>query len=635
MSSSIHSILKQYWGYNSFRPLQEKIINAVLNGKDVLALLPTGGGKSVCFQVPAMMTDGLCLVVSPLIALMKDQVEHLHKKSITAFAIYSGMSRKEVIHTLKTASGSNCKFLYVSPERLETKLFLEYLPALNVSLVAVDEAHCISQWGYDFRPTYLRIAALREQLPKIPVLALTASATPIVQIDICEKLQFKAPIIFRQSFERPNLSYSVFRADSKISKLVEVLTNVPGSSIVYCKSRKRTKEIAEQLQTYNINADFYHAGLLSEERNQKQENWINDKTRTIVSTNAFGMGIDKPGVRTVIHFDSPDCLENYYQEAGRAGRDGKKSYAVLLYQDKDLEELRQQVILRFPPLKDIRFVYQAIVNYLQIPNGMGAGNYYDFPLADFLHKFQLASHLVINTLKALEHENHIAFNEQIFLSSRLIFTCNKEVLYEFQASHPTLEPVIKVLLRSYEGIYDQEVNINEKSLAYLLKMDVKEVIQYLQQLHSFSILSYTLQKDTPQLFFIQNRVKAEDLHINMRQYNERRQHYKKRVESMIDYTHSLVCRSQLTGNYFGDDDMKACGICDNCLKKQKLVISADEFCIIEMRILSSIDQPVHARDLIQNLNSIKKEKLWKVIEFLQAEKKIEVNESGMVKKFGQ
>jgi ATP-dependent DNA helicase RecQ len=635
LMSSIQSILKQYWGYDSFRPLQEKIINAVLGGKDVLALLPTGGGKSVCFQVPAMKMEGLCLVVSPLIALMKDQVEHLREKGITAFAIYSGMSRKEVILTLKTASGSNCKFLYVSPERLETRLFLEYLPALDVCLLAVDEAHCISQWGYDFRPTYLRIAALREQLPGIPVMALTASATPIVQNDICDKLQFKAHIIFRQSFERPNLSYSVFKPDSKITKLVEILTNVPGSSIVYCKSRKRTKEIAEQLQTYNIDADFYHAGLLPEQRSQKQESWISDKTRTIVSTNAFGMGIDKPGVRTVIHVDSPDCLENYYQEAGRAGRDGKKSFAVLLYQDKDLDELRQQAILRFPPIKDIRLVYQAIVNYLQIPNGAGAGNYYEFLLADFLQKFQLPSFQVMNTLKVLEHGNLITFNEQIFLSSKIMFTCNKEVLYQFERSHPVLEPVIKTLLRSYEGVFDQDVNINEKSLAYLLKKDVKEITRHLQQLHSFGILSYTPQKDTPQLYFIQNRVKAEDLLINMRLYNARKQHYKERVESMISYTKSSGCRSQLTGNYFGDDDMKPCGICDNCLKKQRSIISAEEFVLIETRILSFITEPIQARELISSLKGIHKEKLWKVIEFLQAEKKIEVNKSGLVKKFGE
>lgn len=393
---------------------------------------------------------------------MKDQVENLRTKGITAFAIYSGMSRKEVINTLKVASHSNCKFLYVSPERLETRLFLEYLPALDVNLLAVDEAHCISQWGYDFRPPYLRIAALREQLPGVPVLALTASATMMVQKDICANLQFKQQYIFRQSFERPNLSYSVFNVDSKIVKLVEILSNVPGSSIVYCKSRKRAKEIADLLRTYHISADFYHAGLPAEERSQKQENWIKNKVRTIACTNAFGMGIDKPDVKVVVHMDAPDCLENYYQEAGRAGRDGKKAYAVLLYQHKDLEDLELQINLRFPPLSEIRTVYQALVNYLQVPNGTGQGNYYDFDLVDFLPKFKLPLHLVVNTLKVLEHENLISFNEQVFLPSRIIFTCNKEILYEFETSHSFLEPVIKTLLRSYEGVFDQEVNIHEK-----------------------------------------------------------------------------------------------------------------------------------------------------------------------------
>ncbi|MBS1935962.1 MAG: ATP-dependent DNA helicase RecQ, partial [Bacteroidetes bacterium] len=356
--NSPHDILKQYFKHDSFRPLQEEIINAVLQKKDVLALLPTGGGKSVCFQVPALMTEGLCIVISPLIALMKDQVESLRRKNITAFSIHSGMNRREVINTLKVAGESNCKFLYVSPERLETSLFKEYLPSFNINLIAVDEAHCISQWGYDFRPPYLRIATLREELPGVPVLALTASATKEVQGDICEKLTLpltslqrrreKEWEIFQQSFERANLSYSIFNVDVKINKIKEILQKVPGSSIVYCRNRKRTKEIADLLNMQGIDADYYHAGLTSDERNKKQEAWISNKTRVIISTNAFGMGIDKPDVRTVIHADVPDCLENYYQEAGRAGRDGKKSYAVLLYTNKELNELKLLPDVHFP-----------------------------------------------------------------------------------------------------------------------------------------------------------------------------------------------------------------------------------------------------------------------------------------------
>ncbi|MFZ1307232.1 MAG: ATP-dependent DNA helicase RecQ, partial [Ferruginibacter sp.] len=359
---TIHEILKEYWGYNSFRPLQEDIINAVLDGNDTLALLPTGGGKSICFQVPAMAKEGLCLVVSPLIALMKDQVESLKQKGIPSLAIYSGMSFLEIRKTLQNAAYGNYKFLYVSPERLETNLFLEMLPAININLLAVDEAHCISQWGYDFRPPYMRIAALREWLPGVPVLALTASATKVVQDDICDKLKpavSQAPPpaggggggtwkVFQQSFERLNLSYSAFYVAYKQNKLLEILKNVPGTAIVYCKSRKHTKEMADLLRLNQINADHYHAGLSNDERNKKQENWISNKTRVITSTNAFGMGIDKPDVRVVVHYDVPDCLENYYQEAGRAGRDGKRAYAVLLYNNKEIENLQEQSAIRFP-----------------------------------------------------------------------------------------------------------------------------------------------------------------------------------------------------------------------------------------------------------------------------------------------
>lgn len=603
-----------------------------MEGKDTLALLPTGGGKSVCFQVPAMVMNGLCLVVSPLIALMKDQVENLRSKNITAFAIYSGMSRKEVVATLKVAATSNCKFLYVSPERLETKLFLEYLPALDVHLIAVDEAHCISQWGYDFRPTYLRIARLREHLPRTPVLALTASATPVVQTDICNQLLFSKPAaIFRQSFERPNLSYSVFLTDAKIIKLVEILRNVPGSSIVYCRSRKRTKEIATQLQTYGISADCYHAGLTAEERSTRQERWIKNSITTIVCTNAFGMGIDKPDVRTVVHIDAPDSLENYYQEAGRAGRDRKKAYAVLLYQEKDLAELAAQVNLRFPPIEDIRTVYQAIINYLQIPNGMGEGNYYDFELADFLQKFRLPSPLVVNTLKVLEQENLLSFNDQVFLPSRIMFTCSKDSLYAFEMAHPSLEPVIKGLLRSYEGIFDQEVVIHEKPLAYLVRMKHPDVVAALQALCRYGIISYHPPKETPQLFFTRNRVKAEDLTIDFKRYNERKQLYKARVDAFTNYITTTACRSRFTGNYFGDGHMKQCGICDNCLHEKQSALKAGEFEHIEQRIHEAVtQQPLHARDLMQHLNGINKEKAWKVIAFMQAENKITVDEAGRI-----
>jgi ATP-dependent DNA helicase RecQ len=629
----IHQILKQYWGFDSFRPLQEDVVNSILEGKDTLALMPTGGGKSLCYQVPALAKDGLCLVISPLIALMKDQVENLRRKNITAYAIYSGMSRAEVINTLKVATNSNCKFLYVSPERLETNLFKEYLPGMNINLIAVDEAHCISQWGYDFRPPYLRIAALREELPKVPVLALTASATKEVQGDICTKLDFKEDNIFRQSFERKNLSYSVFKVDSKINKTIEILKKVQGSAIVYCKSRKRTKEIAGLLQLQDIVADFYHAGLPQEERNKRQEDWIKNKTRVIVCTNAFGMGIDKPDVRSVIHADIPDCLENYYQEAGRAGRDGQKSYAVLLYDDNDITELEGLAAIRYPSLDDIKNVYQAVANFLQIPAGSGEGNNFDFDINDFVKKFQLNTHTAIYSLKALEQDNWLSLNEQVFLPSKVKFTTTKEALYDFERSHPELDPAIKALLRGYEGIFDFPTSISEMVLIRLLKKDVEEIKKDLLQLDRYGIIHYEPQKDSPQIYFPRNRVKTEDLSVNMELYHKRKERFVARVKNIIQYVQELVaCRSKMIGTYFGDNKLRDCKVCDNCLRQKKIHIDQKEFDNISDRIKTVLaPQPLPSKELLDQLGAIKKEKAWKVIEFLQAENKLEVDNAGWVR----
>ena len=615
--------------------------------------MPTGGGKSLCYQVPAMAIEGTCLVISPLIALMKDQVENLRKKNITAFAIYSGMSRKEVINTLKVVTESNCKFLYVSPERLETALFKEYLPGMFINLIAVDEAHCISQWGYDFRPSYLHIAALREELPDVPVLALTASATPDVQKDICEKLSSTPTLlrkwrreqtphnensvkdwnVFRQSFERANLSYSVFRIDSKINKIIEIIRKVPGSGIIYCKSRKRTKEISELLHLQNISSDYYHAGLLQEERSRKQEAWINNKIRVIVSTNAFGMGIDKPDVRTVIHADVPDCLENYYQEAGRAGRDGKTSYAVLLYDEKELQELDEMTAIRFPSLNDIRNVYQAVANYLQLPAGSGAGQYYDFDISDFLRKFKLNSNTTIYSLKALEQEDKLAFNEQVFRPGTVQFTVTKDSLYQFEKDNPKLEPVLKTLLRAYEGIFDHPSFISELMVAQLLRKDIEEVKTQLKELNAAGIIEYIPRKDSPQLFFPVNRVKAEELSIDMATYNQRKEKFIRRAKQMTAFTlEEIKCRSRIIGTYFGDDALKPCGICDNCLRQKATILSKEEFEIIHLKIQQIVQkQAIQIKDLLIQLNGIKKEKAWKVIEFLQAENKIEMDNNGWIR----
>ena len=637
-----HDILKQYWGYNSFRPLQEEIINSVLDGQDTLALMPTGGGKSLCYQIPGLAKDGVCLVISPLIALMKDQVENLRKKNITAYAIYSGMSRKEVINVLKVAAQSNCKFLYVSPERLETSLFKEYLPALDINLIAVDEAHCISQWGYDFRPPYLRIAALRNEVPAVPVLALTASATLEVQSDICEKLTSPpAPLqrtgeqwkIFRQSFERSNLSYSVFKVDSRINKIIDVLKNVHGCGIVYCNSRKRTKEIADLIKMHGISSDFYHAGLVQEERNSKQEQWIQNKTRVIVCTNAFGMGIDKPDVRVVIHADVPDCLENYYQEAGRAGRDGKKAYAVLLYSDKDLKDLEESIRVRYPSMDDIRNVYQSISNYLQIPSGTGEGQYYDFDIIDFIKKFKLNSQTVFYSLKILEQDGWLSFNEQVFLPSTVQFTTNKEYLYQFEKDHSYLEPLVKTLLRAYEGIFEFPATISENTIGFLLKKEKTEIKNQLLQLHRYNIIEYIPQKDSSQLLLLRARIKAEDLSIDMQALNKRKERFEGRVHNMVQYVQQTTqCRSKRIGSYFGDDRLNDCNICDNCLRKRTVHLSKEEFDNINSRIINSMkDQSIHTRDLLQQLDGINKEKAWKVLQHLQAENKIELDKAGWVR----
>jgi ATP-dependent DNA helicase RecQ len=629
MDQSPGQILKKYWGYSTFRGEQEKIINAVLRSKDTLALLPTGGGKSICFQVPALMMDGLCLVVSPLIALMKDQVENLGKRDIPALIIHSGMSYYEVKQSLQNAASGNYKFLYLSPERLQTKLFQEFLPVMNISLIAVDEAHCISQWGYDFRPAYLKIAELRDELPGIPVLALTASATPKVQEDIIEKLRLKDPNVVRQSFERPNLSYSCFSVDSKINKVIEILKNVAGSSLVYCRNRRQTQNVAQLLRLQNFSADHYHAGLTPEERNRKQEEWISNKTRVIVCTNAFGMGIDKPDVRTVIHYDLPDCMENYYQEAGRAGRDGNKAYAVAVYQSQDIAELKLLPELRFPPIAGIKKVYQSVADYLNIPVGLGESNYYDFDLLDFSKNFGYDVHLVMNVLKVLEMEGHLAFNENIFLPSQVNFNAPKELLEDFENGHPELEPLIKCLLRTYEGIYDNRVSVNEKLLSKLTGLTIERIKEQLKQLQAFGIIEYLPQKETPQVYFMLNRAPAQYLHIDNERYLSRKKQYEERVQAMVGYLESRHCRSGYIASYFGEKTANDCGVCDNCLDKRSTGLTEEEFRIIEKRIYENIPgDGIDIKELLPLLKGIRKEKAWTVLNFLQSERKLLLNEKG-------
>ncbi|HYH16084.1 MAG TPA: ATP-dependent DNA helicase RecQ [Flavisolibacter sp.] len=628
--ATIHDILEQYWGYSVFRPLQEDIIQSVLEQKDVLALLPTGGGKSICYQVPAMTQEGICLVVSPLIALMKDQVENLRKRGIMSLAIYSGMSRRQITQTLKNAAYGEYKLLYVSPERIETDLFKEYLPALGVNLIAVDEAHCISQWGYDFRPSYLKIAELREELPNVPILALTASATPDVQQDIIEKLQLKEVQLFRQSYERKNLSYTVRKADAKMADLTAIISKVPGTAIIYCKSRRRTLEIAQLLQLHGFSAHYYHAGLSTEERDQKQQDWIANKVQVMVCTNAFGMGIDKPDVRLVIHADMPDCLENYYQEAGRAGRDGKKSYAVLLYTQKDIESLQELHQTRYPSFEKIRQVYQALVNFLQIPSYTGEDVSFTFHFNEFVRNFQLNSQETLYSLKALESDGWLVFNEKSFTPSTITFTTNKQQLYEFQRSYPAYEPLLTTLLRTYEGIFDYPVFVTEKNIAYLVRKTEEEVKQLLKTITAFRVIRYTPQNDAPQIIFKKHRVRVEDLFLNLSQYEKRKAVFIDRVSKMIQYTGVTSCRSQYINTYFGDATTNACGICDNCLKAKATPLTKQEFTIIHQKIkLILQSEPLLPEQLIQRLGE-GKEKAWQVLNFLQAEHKIGIDKKGQL-----
>lgn len=624
----IHELLKQYFGYNSFRPLQEDIIKSVLDGRDTLALLPTGGGKSVCYQIPALAQDGICLVITPLIALMKDQVSQLRKRNVSALSIYSGMAFYEVKKALQNATTGQFKFLFVSPERLKTKLFKEYLPAMPINLIAVDEAHCISQWGYDFRPPYLEIAAIRNELPAIPVLALTASATKEVQEDICDKLEFTAHNIFRQSFEKPNLSFSVFNTPHKINKLYEILHNVPGTALVYLRNRRRTKEIARLLQLNGINATYYNAGLSNEERSKRQEDWLTNKVRVMACTNAFGMGIDKAEVRTVVHMDVPDCLESYYQEAGRAGRDGKKAYAVLLYADDELNELELLPAKKFPSIDIIRNMYQAVCNYMQVPVGSGEGQYFDFNLSECCERFKLESTLLVNALHTLGQAGYISFSENVFIPSKAGFIVKKEALYAFEKDNPTLEPLIKSLLRSYEGIFDNVVNISEKTLSRLLQINEEDVTNKLKALAHYEIIYYQPKKDTPQLFFLYNRVSASEITIDAKLYEKRKQQYRLKVKEMISYAlnhHS--CRSKMIRVYFNDKDIKPCGICDICLDKKKVALSTDAIEQLASQLLLHLPKFNSIHQLQQQL----KEPMQNVeaaVQYLISEEIIEWNGEG-------
>ena len=571
------AVLQQYWGFDSFRPMQDQIIASALDGQDTLALLPTGGGKSICFQVPALCQDGICIVVSPLIALMKDQVYNLKKRAIAAEAIYSGMHYRDIDRILDNCVYGQVKLLYLSPERLGTELAIERIKQMKVNLLAIDEAHCISQWGYDFRPPYLKIAEIRELIPNTPILALTATATPEVVRDIQDKLAFRKDLLFQKSFERKNLSYSVLQEEGKDGKLLDILKKVKGSGLVYVRNRRKTKEIAHFLYNKGIKADYYHAGLRPEDRSKKQDAWINNQTRIMVCTNAFGMGIDKPDVRVIVHMDLPDSLEAYFQEAGRGGRDGQKSYAVLLYNQSDKARLEKNFELSFPPIEDIRRVYRALGSYFQLAIGAGEGQSFDFDIIQFCQNFQLDIIPTFNALKILEKEEWIILTDAVFIPSSLKILVSKEDLYDYQLRNPKMDRVIKTILRTYQGAFSHSIQLRENQLARFLKLSRTQLGQALHKMAKDQIVRYDPQKDIPQIFFSKERIRAEDLTIDQSRYHFLKNRQLERIKKAVAYAEDPICRSKQLLSYFGETGMSNCGICDVCLGRTKADLNASDF----------------------------------------------------------
>lgn len=621
------SVLQQYWGYKAFRPLQEEIIHSVLTGKDTLALMPTGGGKSICFQVPAMVTEGICIVVSPLIALMKDQVQQLQARHIPAAAVYGGMRKMDIDRILDNCIYGKTKFLYLSPERLTTELARERIRQMNVNLLAVDEAHCISQWGYDFRPSYLKIPDIREIIPEVPVLALTATATPEVVADIQHKLvvditQSKPePFrVFQKSFDRSNLIYAVRYSERKHEKLVEILQNVPGSAVVYVRNRRGTKEIASYLRQHQIAADFYHGGLHLEERSKKQDLWINGQIRVIVATNAFGMGIDKPDVRSVIHINLPDSLEAYFQEAGRAGRDSQKAYAVLLYHKQDRLSLEKQFEMSFPELSVVGKVYRALGSFFQLAVGAGGNQSYDFDLVTFCERFDFQAVPTYNALRILEKEGLILLTEAVFNPARLKILLSKDALYDYQLKHPSLDKVLKVILRTYQGAFSQYIHLKEGKLANFLGITTAELIRSLNLMKHDRVIDYQMQKDQPQLIFLQDRIDADHLTLDVQQYHFLKNRHLERMTAALRYAEEPICRSQQLLTYFGESEAEACGQCDICLSRKHTSLSekdAERFREKIKQVL--LREPLTAAELLSSFGGKQRPMVTQALTYLLEE----------------
>ncbi|MCL2510896.1 MAG: RecQ family ATP-dependent DNA helicase [Bacteroidales bacterium] len=616
---SPHEVLKKHWGYSDFRPLQEDIIRSVLEGKDTLGLLPTGGGKSICYQVPGIITDGLCVVITPLIALMKDQVEGLTKRGIAAKALFSGMHRNDQEVVINNAVNDMLKFLFISPERLQSRDFLDSFREMKVRLFAVDEAHCISQWGYDFRPPYLKIADARQYHPTAPVLALTATATPEVVDDIQQRLGFKKKNVFQKSFERKNLAYIVIFDENKNKKLMEIIKKTPGSGIVYVRSRRKTETFAAYLTEQGVPADFYHAGLDVADRDRKQNAWMCGKTRVIVATNAFGMGIDKPDVRFVIHLDVPDSPEAYFQEAGRAGRDEKTAYAILLYENSDIIDLERRLKESFPPPATIKNIYNALGNYFNIPLHSGRDQSFDFDIYHFIKNYPAFSFSEVwNSLKFLEREGYIIATEQSNEPAKLMFQTNHHELYKFQIENQRFDAFIRSLLRTYTGVFSDFVSVRISVIAEANKIGEGEVVSLLQELEKQQVLWFQPQKDKPQIIYTCERLSERDITLSKETYQERKESAQKRVAAMKNYVaDGNACRSAMLLQWFGQTNAPVCHSCDVCRKRNEITIAPELFQQTSDYITLLLQKrPLTGDEICALIPAVRSEKVLKIIRFM-------------------